>query len=202
MKFLGFIFILISFFSWTTAQTDITQNILYCTTINTSDERLACYDAVATKLTQPAQTNVGNWNVAVDTNPIDDTKTVFVTNIAEEGQGTYGDPVSLHLRCKSGVVDVIIAWNAFIADEEAQVTYRIGTNKAILGQWYTSTDNKATFFSTQSVNAKRFIGELAASDNGKFVAQITPYSESPITAVFNIVGLGEILSQLYEPCPE
>lgn len=200
MRFIGFVLVLGLGFSF--AQSDIAQSILSCTTIATPEERLSCYDAIADILIQPAQSSSGKWQVDIDTNPIDDSKTVFASTVADEGKGTYGERITLNLRCQSGSVEAYIFWNAYIADEEAQVTYRIGTKEAILGAWYTSTDNQATFFGLQQANVVKFIGELATAENGRFVAQITPYNESPITAVFNTTGLAEILPQLYEPCPQ
>jgi type VI secretion system protein VasI len=200
-KIPGFV-LLVLVLSLGIGQGDVTQSVLSCTTIDVPEERLACYDQVAATLNTPVQSSSGNWEVVEDTNPIDDTKTVILANTASEGKGTYGDDVYLVLRCASGELDVYINWGSYISEEEPQVTYRIGTQESILGKWYISADNRATFFSVNQANARRLINELAASDNGRFVAQTTPYNENPVTAVFDVSGLSALLPQLFAPCPE
>ena len=190
----------LAFLSFGFAQS-VTQDVLACTTIDSAEQRLACYDAIADELTPVQVETVNNWSIRIDTNPIDDSKTVVLSNIAEEGQARFGAPIALVLRCQSDEIDAYIVWNDYLGLDTTRVTYRIGTADAKTDTWYLSTDNEATFFSQNEALDRQFINDLAAADNGQLVAQVTPYSENPVTAVFNISGLTELLPQLFEPCP-
>ena len=48
-------------------------------------------------------------------------------------------------------------------------------------------------------NNAAFLEQLLSSD--RLVAQTTPYSESPITAVFDLAGLSAAVKPLREVCP-
>ena len=178
-----------------------TQEVLACTTIDIAEERLACYDALASKLNPPKVSSVNKWNIKTETNPVDDTKTVVFTNVADEGRARFGNPIVLFLRCQSGIIESFISWDDYLGSDTTKVTYRIGTADATTDTWYISTDKTATFFSLNESLDRQFVNDLAAADNGRFVAQVTPYSESTVTAVFDVSGLIELLPQLFEPCP-
>jgi type VI secretion system protein VasI len=136
----------------------------------------------------------GEWRVSVDTNPIDDSKTVVLALTAETGVSAYGDPIALILRCKSNQTEVYINWNNYLGSEAA-VTSRIGDAAAQTRLWSLSTDSKATFYPSGDIS---FIKSLMGVD--QFVAQVTPYSESPVTAVFNTSGLEVAVAPLRETC--
>ena len=57
-----------------------------------------------------------------------------------------------------------------------------------------STDSQATFHP----KAISFLKSLLQSN--KLVAQITPYNESPVTAIFNTAGLENAIKPLRETC--
>src|SRR6266566_2151972 len=61
--------------------------------------------------------------------------------------------------------------------------------------WGVSTDHTATFYHSDPV---AFIQELMAAD--RFVAQVIPYNESPITAVFDLTGLQTAVKPLRDDC--
>ncbi|MBA7537725.1 hypothetical protein ES705_29994 [subsurface metagenome] len=66
------------------------------------------------------------------------------------------------------------------------MTCRIGSDKPQRKRWSLSTDSKATFYPD---SPEGFIARLLMVE--KLVLQVTPYSESPITAVFDVRGLQE-----------
>jgi type VI secretion system protein VasI len=176
---------LITFFAFTFAQSDsASQGLLECSAIEDTAARLACYDALANDAAPPAVSSSDNWSVSVDTNPVDDTKTVTYSTGGIEGStsSTFGDDFSLILRCRSASLDAYIVWNDYLGSETTQVTYRIGTAPAKTDTWYISTDGQATFFSQNEPANRQFIDSLVASDNGRLVAQVTPYNESTSTA--------------------
>ncbi|MGU3237515.1 hypothetical protein FA893_07430 [Photobacterium damselae subsp. piscicida] len=135
----------------------------------------------------------GKWDVRSTLNPIDDSKTVTLSLSADSGKGRWGDRISLIIRCKSNKTDLYINWNDFLGSE-ASVLTRIGNAKASTAYWPLSTDKKATF-KNQPIP---FIKKMMKSN--KMVAQVTPYNENPVTAVFDTKGLNAAIFSLRETC--
>ena len=161
-----------------------------CTGIMDEELRLKAYDALAEKLgfrptIREQQDSVGKWLVEVDINPMDDSKTVVLVLIADEGTTSWGKRPILVLRYKSGKTSVYVNWQDYLGSE-AYVTCRIGNDKPKSQRWSLSTDSKATFYPESS---EGFIARLLTVE--KLVLQVTPYSETPVTAVFDVRGLQE-----------
>jgi len=165
-------------------------------------KRLACYDSIAKSLgysRAPAATTVtgaGAWQVSTQKNPLDDTRTVILSLSATTGQSQFGDAIWLVVRCQSGQINAFINWSSYLGLEQTPVTTRLGTGEAKTQKWLLSTDNKATFYPGDDA---AFLEQLLAAD--RFVAQTTPYNESPITAVFELAGLSAAVKPLREVCP-
>jgi hypothetical protein len=92
-------------------------------------------------------------------------------------------PIFLTIRYKSKKDELYIGWDDYLGSE-ADVIYRIGKEDAIRTRWSLSTDKKGTFFHGDVIKLIRKLFEA-----NRFVAQVTPYNESPITAIFDIRGL-------------
>jgi|TARA_B100001971_G_scaffold18505_1_gene14422 type VI secretion system protein VasI len=178
----------------------INKRLAKCAAIEGDLERLECFDQLTRELGLVATTNTvavegsGKWNVRIDSNPLDDSKTVVLVLVADEGSSQWGRPVVLIIRCKSNSTEVYITWNDYLGSE-ARVTTRIGSSKAQSSYWSLSTDSQATFYQDNRI---AFVKQLMRAD--KFVAQVTPYNESPVTAVFDIRGLSEAIKPLQETC--
>ena len=166
------------------------EEIENCTGIVDEELRLRAYDGLAEKLgfrptIREQQDSVGKWAVEVDINPMDDSETVFFVLIADEGTTSWGKSPGLVLRYKSGKTSVYVNWQDYLGSE-AYVTCRIGKDKPKTQRWTLSTDSKATFYPE---SPEGFIARLLTVE--KLVLQVTPYSESPVTAVFDVRGLRE-----------
>ena len=131
--------------------------------------------------------------MSVDVNPIDDSKTVTLILEAESGQSRLGEAVYLVARCKSNETNLFIGWNDYLGSE-ASVLTRVGKNKAITQTWIMSTSSTSTFHRKPIP----FIKEMLSSN--KLVTQVTPYNESPVTAIFNTSGLQNAVKPLRETC--
>lgn len=171
-----------------------------CAVIKGDLDRLECFDSLANikKLdghqAQPISVaGQGKWQVSADVNPVDDSKTVTLVLDADSGKSRWGKAVFMIARCKSNSTDLYIVWNDYIGSE-ADVLTRIGDNKAVTERWMLSSDNEATFH----INAVNFLKEMLTSP--KLVAQVTPYNESPVTAIFNTSGLESAIKPLRETC--
>ena len=176
------------------------KEIAKCAAVVGDLARLECFDNLAKaknldgRQVQPTTIEGrGEWSVSVDINPIDDSKSVFLILAAESGQSRWGGAVYLVARCKSNETDLHINWKDYLGSE-ASVLTRVGNNKAITKRWGLSTDSKATFHRKPIP----FIKEMLTSN--KLVAQVTPYNENPVTAVFNTSGLENAVKPLRETC--
>ena len=173
------------------------KKIAKCASIEGVLARMDCYDQLAKSLSvdKPAieisdTPNKGSWKVQTTTNPIDDSKTiVFVLN-AESGEGSFGTPVRLVIRNLSGATNVYVNWESYLGSE-ADVLMRVGKEKAKTDRWSMSTDSKATFLPAK-YNPVEFIGRLKTVET--LVLQVTPYGDSPVTAVFNVIGFKEAIA--------
>jgi type VI secretion system protein VasI len=75
------------------------------------------------------------------------------------------------------------------------VLTRLGQEQASTEEWSLSTDSKATFYPGNPVP---YIKKMMVNDS--FVAQVTPYNESPVTATFDIKGLARAIEPLIQTC--
>lgn len=185
---------------------ELEQRMASCAAIHVQLSRLACYDTLARSLgltvrTGPLSTgDKGEWRVSITTNPLDDSQTVVLLLDANKATSTWGDSITLVLRCKSNKTEAAVNWHEYLGSE-ARVTWRIGSGDAKTALWSLSTDHEATFypsswFTPDAVVA--FIKQLLAVN--QFVARVTPYNEDPITAVFDLTGLTNVIDLLQDVC--
>lgn len=159
-------------------------------------------ESIETLATRPAPVDRGDWIVRTDINPLDDTTTVLATLFATSGQSSWGDDIVFNARCKSNETEAYIIWHDYVGDDSDSVystwkyvTVRIGDGEQRQAQWSVSTDNEATFAPDW---AGTLLQEMAQSD--RFIAQMTPYGESPVVAIFDTTGMAAALEPLASEC--
>jgi hypothetical protein len=143
----------------------------------------------------PTSVLTGDWVTETSVNPMDDSTTVTAMLAAHEGKGIYGDDIYIVLRCKNHDVDVLILWESYLGSDDPQITTRIGDGPAQTMRWDVSTDNQTSF----SKSPELLIDSLSLAGD-RYVAQVVPYGESPITAVFNLTGIEKAAEQVTDNC--
>lgn len=201
MKFKALAPAFLLLFPFSMANASIEKDVAKCAAEEGDLARLACYDGMAKQRglsgpqSQPVQVaGVGKWQVSSKVNPIDDSKTETLILLPESGQSKWGRPVALIIRCQSNETDLFISWNDYLGSS-ASVLTRIGSEDAVTKSWSLSTDKQATFHPRGTIT---FIKQMMGAN--KLVAQVTPYNESPVTAVYDTTGLENAIKPLRETC--
>lgn len=177
------------------------EEIKACATTPSASERSACYDALAQKsgFTLEAETPVegaaeGRWITSASIDPLTDKGVYTATLIATSGKTRMANTPTLTVRCKDNSTEMYINWDDYLGSD-AYTTSRVGQEKATTSNWTLSTDKKAAFYPGSPV------GMLLRVINAEsFVANITPYNESPITAVFETKGAAPALADIRKGC--
>lgn len=181
------------------------SSIGYATTLETchqipdNNDRLACYDSLATKtLKKPQQTS--NWRISSQISPIDDKETKFLTLYSSEKiANSIGDLTAtpiLIIRCQNNTTELFINWDRYLGSNEQTVTLRKDKEKAETQKWGMSTDGSATF----SPQAVPLLKSLIDSNTDVLIAQTTPYSSSAVVAIFHLTGLEQEIKPIRELC--
>ena len=154
-------------------------------------DKLECFDQLSQDLlAQKVEPLNGKWQVTTETNPVNNSKTITLR--------LFSESADLVIRYKSGKTDLYIRWSDFINIEKTPVLTRLGTAPATQRYWNISTDHTATFFprSLFRTTPPQFIKEIMKVDS--FLAQVTPYGESPVTIIFDVRGLRNAIQPLRE----
>lgn len=178
------------------------QDAATCVGISNPDDRLNCFDAAFTEVSEPVSIS-GVWNVRVENSQLDDSKSVFMQVISEEplrgrfGSMEYG---SMMIRCRENTTSVFIFFGGhFMADIQGKgrVDYRIDSAPPRNVNMAASNDNNALglWRGNQSIP---FIRSLFGGD--RLLVRATPFSESPVEMIFNIGGLEDQIAPLREAC--
>lgn len=177
-----------------------TKEVAKCAAIENQVLRVACYDDLASKYGLTATTkntttaSQGRWETRTDTDPLTDKSIYRARLVAHEGRGRFADPIVLHLRCSNAKIEAYIDWSTFLGSDNISVTSRIDKSPAEKSMWSPSTDHKASFMPQPARTLKKFIGASS------YVVNLTPYGESPITAIFDISGAEEALKDIRKAC--
>lgn len=185
-----------------TSAAEMKKSLATCSAITGDLARLECFDNLSKGLglSGPTKTNKpikgkGKWDVSIEKNPIDDSKTIAVSIDASSGKSKWMKPVTLVLRCMSKKTEVYISWGEFLGSDSISVLTRMGDSPAVTSEWNLSSDKTASFHPGDNV---AFINDLVKVK--KFAAQVTPYDSNPITALFDVTGAENATKPLFETC--
>lgn len=176
------------------------QALMKCASEGNEIKRLECFDeftrrnnlAPTLKITNKSLR--GRWRTFSQNDPLTDRSVHYATFDASDGKGRFGEAVQLIVRCKSGETEAFINWNTFLGTDSISVTDRIDKSPAKKSSWGISTDRKASFMPNALSTAIKFI------ESSSYVANLTPYGENPITAIFSIGGAKEAFADIRRDC--
>lgn len=181
----------------------IKTDVAKCAAKDSDASRLICFDGLAKKLGVDKPKKIvsvgkGKWIVSETTSAVDDSTNVTLYLEAEElirGEYRHKDiRPTIMLRCSENKTNAYITWDTYLGHGSTEVLTRIDKNKSIKRNWGLSTDYKATFAPKNISFIKSLFG------HSKFLAQLTPYGDSPKMATFDIAGLKEAIKPLRKEC--
>ena len=193
-----------AFFTPIVSNADFNTEIAKCAAARPESSQLACYERLAKNSKVDAQrsdvvADAGKWRVSVDSSPIDDSKNAFLHLDAENSvQKRYGSAMpTLLLRCKERkLVGYIVYNDFFLGSDSTKVLTRFDKRPARTSSWQISSDHSAVFVGGGVVT---FLKELLKSET--LLVELTPYSESPVLATFDVRGIAQASTELRRLCP-
>lgn len=176
--------------------------IAKCAQLKTISERVVCYDNLAMSLglhkTQSSNTHVKDrWIVRSEKSPINDSTNVYLSLYADKEVQTGHKTVmpELNIRCKENKTETYIIWDLYLGINKADVLIRLDKEKATIKPWTISTSNTTAFLPGNNI---AFLKQLMK--HNALLAQVTPYGENTVMAIFDIRGLSEAITPLREAC--
>lgn len=182
-----------------------------CIRVDNDLDRLACYDKAhgRTSKFEPLKVDAllktpGDWVSHVETSKLTDKTNVFLSVRSKEviscGFG-FRDKIDLTIRCQDEKTSLIFVTGCHMVSSEyndyGDVTYRLDKDPAQKRRFDESTNHKALGLWSGS-EAIPFIKGLFGKSS--MLVKMTPYSESPFTATFDVTGLADVIKPLREAC--
>ncbi len=182
------------------------REMAQCAAVENNVSRLNCFDELARKrgVDKPIVQSVtkGEWLVQTEISKIDDSTIVYLSVDSKDSfLGRYGkqQKANLVIVCQERRTHLYLKLgDYFLADSGGfgNITYRIDKRKAKSVEIQESTDHSA--LGLWRGNGIRLIREMFGAST--FLAQVTPFNESPITLEMNIAGLETAISPLRKAC--
>ncbi|MGJ0534796.1 MAG: hypothetical protein ACR65W_16290 [Methylocystis sp.] len=176
------------------------KEVMACAAISNDVSRLECFDSISARHNLAPHTQlgpisgVGKWYVSSKVNPLDDQSIHYAILDATDAKNRWGKPVSLTVRCESNRTEMYINWNDFLGSD-AYTTFRVDKDAAKKSNWQLSTDKTAAFHPGSPVGLLKRIAK-----SNSFIASITPYNESPVTAVFETSSAAGAFAEIRKSC--
>lgn len=177
-----------------------------CIAIDNDLDRLACYDKEHGRIPKVEQITApaGQWLVETKTSKLTDQTNVYLGLSSDETINcgwNRGDKITLVIRCHENTTSLYFNTGCHMTsseyDDYGTVRYRLDDDKARSFKGGASTNNR----SLGLWSGGRSIPVIKSMFGKKqMVVQMTPFSENPFTATFNIAGLQEAAGPLREAC--
>ncbi|MEH6725193.1 MAG: type VI secretion system-associated protein TagO [Hyphomicrobiales bacterium] len=179
------------------------REISDCVKIEDNISRLGCYDDVA----RPADVvdAPGEWRTQTQVSKIDDSTNVFLSlESKNEIVGKYGHrtsgPAFLVIRCTENTTALTVRMrDHFLSDNGSYgvITYRLDKEPSKKKQFAESTNNDWLGLWSGG-KAIPFI--KAMFGHAEILMEVTPFSESPQIAEFNISGIEAAVQPIRDSC--
>lgn len=105
----------------------------------------------------------------------------------------------LELRCSPGDASITarVDWGRFISSFNTEVGFKVDDGKRLWLKWGVDRSEKVTISPSADDSAK-LVEKMLAGD--ALEIEISPYSEGPVTAMYDLTGFDVALQRLRESC--
>ena len=142
----------------------------------------------------PQSEKKSRWQIIIDTNPIDNSKSVQMLIGAVNPLPSQDKDAILVLSCMQGSTNAYVVWRRYLGVYDPEVTWRVGPDPSVTETWVLSTDNEATF----APEPVKLIKPMMTND--LFLIKTAPFGSGPVTIEFNTAGLKTEVTELRETC--
>ncbi|MGI9203544.1 MAG: hypothetical protein ACR2Q3_06020 [Woeseiaceae bacterium] len=120
------------------------------------------------------------------------------TTIKDETASKDVTPV-LEFRCTPGdaAITARIDWQRFISSFSTEAGFKVDGGRFTWLKWKVDSSEKVTL-SPSPADSQKLIDMLV--DGGDLLVEISPYSEGPVTAQYDLAGLAAALDDLRSKC--
>ena len=130
-----------------------------------------------------------SWDADISTDPINDSRVVFLSSASVSGVNKHGNRMYLCIRFteEEGAVtnvDLYVSECGYLGNRGVSVTSRIDSEDPVTKAWRESNNGTAMFYPD---NPAYLIKELI--DGSNYVVRFTPYSDNQRTITFSLMGL-------------
>jgi hypothetical protein len=181
---------------------DIRKALASCAALDIETARLDCFEQLAKAVAQmpvhapespqsrfKGSAGPGKWKVELTANPFDDSRSVGL------GLVDSTDSMQLVLLCHQGKPQAYVTTGKYLGAKSTPVVTRIGDAKPETKEWRLAMNQKAAFYPG---DAGAFIKKLLTVK--RVAVQVSPLSENPTTAVFDLQELPGVAAPLRETC--
>ena len=174
-----------------------------CSQLDSATERLQCFDREFPRAASLQQDH-GEWEVRVWKSPFTDVTNRFVSVQSREPvscRWNNGQPVRLTIQCVNDATSLVFETGCYMTSSRfrnyGEVLMRTDSDEAIVMPMEASADHTSLglWGGERSIPViRRLVGKSTLT------ARMTPYSEKPLVAEFDISGLGEAIAELRAEC--
>lgn len=150
-----------------------------------------------------AQTQDDKWRSQMIDDPADYAGVAVLqqdsaTTIKDESASNDVTPV-LEFRCTLGdaTITARIDWQRFISSFSTEAGFKVDGGRFTWLKWKVDSSEKVTL-SPSAADSQKLIDLLV--NGSELLVEISPYSEGPVTAEFDLAGLAAALGELRSKC--
>ena len=178
---------------------------LECARIDQPTARLACFDQEFPKaLSAPVTAATGKWRMQSAPSAVA-RRTDHTLSLASQGmiECRWSDPRPVHLRmrCIGNVTSVLLETGCFMTSSQylgyGDVSYAIDSDEAKVARMTAGADDRSLGFWSGETAIPLIRDLLGAST---LTVRMTPYSDEPISAAFDVRGITEAIKPIREEC--
>ena len=120
-------------------------------------------------------------------------------NTIRDESATLGVTPRLSFRCTPGdpALTARIDWRRFISSFSTEVGFKVEGGRFTWLKWKTDDSEQVTL-SPSADDTARLIGMMSAGT--RLIAEVSPYSEAPVEASFDLAGFDEALLAFKDAC--